>query len=65
MVKNILVREGDWECVKEVIWCIIDTKAGTIALPERKLQELQDLLDIPTTQQRMESKDLESLVGKL
>ena len=64
-VNNILAREGDWECVKEVLKRIIDTEAGTIALPERKLQELWDLLDIPTSQRRMGRKELELLVGKL
>ena len=57
--------EGYWECVKEVLWCIIDTKAGMVALPEYKLQELRDLLKIPVSRQRMGRKDLERLVGKL
>ena len=39
-VKKLLTREGDWECVKEVLGWIIDTKSGTVALPERNLQEL-------------------------
>ena len=43
-VKKFLAREGDRECVKEFLRWIIDTEAGTVALPERKLQELQDLL---------------------
>ena len=64
-VKKLLAREGDWECIKEVLGWIIDTKAGTIALPERKLQELRDLLDIPTSQRRMGRKELEHLLGKL
>ena len=64
-VKKLLAREGDWECVKEVLRWTINTKAGTVALPERKLQELRDLLDIPTSQQRMGGKELERLVGKL
>ena len=32
-VKKILAREGDWECVKEVLGWIINTEAGTLALP--------------------------------
>ena len=36
-----------------------------VALSERKLQELRDLLDIPTSQRRMGRKELERLVGKL
>ena len=39
-VKNLLVGEVDWECVKEFLGCIIDIEVGTVALPERKLQEL-------------------------
>ena len=39
-----LAGEGYWECVKEVLGWIIDTKAGTVALPERKLQELRYFL---------------------
>ena len=64
-VKNILAKEGDWECVKEVLGWIVATKAGTVALPERKLQEIRDLLDILTTQRRIVRKYLERLVGKL
>ena len=32
-VKNLLARKGYWECFKEVIGWIIDTKAGTVTLP--------------------------------
>ena len=64
LVKKLLDGEGDWECVKEILRWIIDTEAGTVALPERKLQELQDLLDILTTHRHMGRKDLEFLVGK-
>ena len=65
MVKKLLAGEGDWECFKEVLGWIIDTEAGTIALPDCKLQELRDLLDIPLSQRRMGRQDLERLVGKL
>ena len=65
LVKKLLAGEGDWEFVKKVPGWIIDTEAGTVALPERKLQELQDLLDIPTSQQQLGKKELERLVGKL
>ena len=64
-VKKLLAREGDWGCVKEVLGRIINTKAETVALPERKLQELQALLDIPISQRRMGRNELEQLVGKL
>ena len=64
-VKNIVAGEGYWTCVKEVLGWILDTEAGTFTLPERKLEELLTLVDIPTTQLRMGRKDLERLVGKL
>ena len=65
MVKKILAGEGDWGCVKELLGWIIDTKAGAVALPERNLQELRDLLEISIYHQRMGQKDLEHLIGKL
>ena len=33
-VKNLMAGKGDWICVKEVLRWMIDTKAGTVALPE-------------------------------
>ena len=60
-----MLGEGDWTCVKEVLGRILDTKAGTVTLPERKLEELLTLVDIPPTQRRMGRKDLERLVGKI
>ena len=37
-VNNLLAGEGGWTCVEEVLRWIVDTEAGTVALPERKLQ---------------------------
>ena len=64
-MKKLLVGEGDWTCVKEVLGWILDTEAGTVTLPERNLEELLTMVDIPATQCRMGRKDLERLVGKL
>ena len=64
-VKKLVAGEGDWTCVKEVLGWILDTEAGTVILPERKLEELLTLVDIPPIQRRMVRKDLERLVGKL
>ena len=64
-VKKLVAREGDWTCVKEVLGWILDTDAGTVTLPERKLEEILTLVAIPPTQRRMGRKDLERLVGKL
>ena len=60
-----MAGEGDWTCIKEVLGWILDTEAGTVTPPERKLEELLTLVDIPATQRRMVRKDLERLVGKL
>ena len=43
----------------------IDTEAVPVGLPERNLQEILTLVDIPATQHRIARKDLERLVGKL
>ena len=64
-VTNILAGEGNWTCVKEVPGCTLDTEAGTVTLPEQKLQELLTLVYIPATQHWMGRKDLERLLGKL
>ena len=63
--KKLVVGEGDWTCVKEVMGWILDTEAGTVILPERKRKELLTLVDIPATQSRTGRKKLECLVGKL
>ena len=64
-VNTILGGEGDWACVKEVIRWIVNTKAETVALPERNIQELRNLLAIPTNQRQMGRTDMERLAGKL
>ena len=55
-IKKFLEGEGECKCVKEVLWWIIETEATTVALPDRKLQVLQNLLVIQTTQRRMGRK---------
>ena len=52
-------------CVKEVMGWILATEASIVALPERKLQRLLTLVDIPANQRQMGQKGLERLVGKL
>ena len=52
-VKKLLAGEGGWTCVKEVLGWILDTKAGIVTFPERKLEELLTLVDIPIKQRRM------------
>ena len=43
----------------------IEMEAGIVTLPERKLQEILTLADIPMVQHCMGRKYVESLVGKL
>ena len=50
--------------MKEVGW-MIDKEAGTVALPERKLRQLPQLLTVTATQRRILRKELERLKGKL
>ena len=64
-VKKIPAGKGNCTCVKEVLECTLDIEAGTVTPPERKIQELLTLVDIPVTQHRMGRKDLESLVENL
>ena len=64
-MKKLVAVEGDWTCVKEILRWILGTEAGTVTLPERKLEELLPLVNIPPTQRRMGRKYLERLVGKL
>ena len=49
-VKNLLVGEGDWTCIKEVLGWTVDMKAVTGTLLERNLQEHFILLALPATQ---------------
>ena len=64
-MNKLVAGDGDWTCVKEVLGWILYTVAGTVTLPERKLEELLALVDIPATQRRMGRKFLEQLVDKL
>ena len=52
-VKKLLAWEGKWTYIKEVLGWTIDMEAGTVALPERKLWEILNLVDIPVTQCRI------------
>ena len=52
-VKKLVAGEGGWTCVKEVLGWILNTEAGTVTLPERKLEEILTLVDILPTQRRM------------
>ena len=63
--KKLVLGEGDWNCVKEVLGWILNTEAGIVTLPERKLRELLNLVDMPTTKSRIVRNYLERLVGKL
>ena len=47
--KNPLAGEGDCTYIKEVLGWTVDTEEGTVAILERKFQELLTLIDIPAT----------------
>ena len=49
----------------EVMGCTIGAEAVTVALLERKIQELLAIVDILATQRCMGQKDLELLVRNL
>ena len=48
-VKKLKAGEGNWTYVMEVLGWNIDTEAGMLALPERKIQKLNQCLAIPAT----------------
>ena len=52
-MNKLWTGKGNWTCVKEVLGKTIDTEASTVALPERKIKELTQLLAIPVTQRRI------------
>ena len=56
-VKKIVAGEGDWTCFKEVLGWTLNTEEGTVTLPERKLEDLLTLVDIPATQRRMAERN--------
>ena len=49
-MKKLKSGEAKWYCVKEFLGWNIDTEFYTVDLPEGKLQDLTQLLVIPTTQ---------------
>ena len=61
--EKYLSSRGGWTCLNEVLGWILDIEAGTVTLPDRKLEELLNLVDFPATQRRTYQKDLELLVG--
>ena len=44
---------------------MVEIKSGTVALPERNIQELLNLMDIPATKRHIVVKYMEHLIGKL
>ena len=54
-----------WLPVKEIFECILDTKQGTLQLPENRRLELQELLNISSSQRRISVDKLQRLIGKL
>ena len=64
-IKKALQGGGSWSWMKEILGWDIDTVAGTICLPPRRLAELKELLPIPPSQRRLAVDKLRKLIGKL
>ena len=52
--------EGNRTFVMEVLGWVIDTEAGTLALPDSKFKEMNQLLAILATKLRISRKNLET-----
>ena len=57
--------EGTWEFKKEILGWIFDGINRCIQLPDKKIQQLIDLLDDTNKHNKMKTKDLDSTRGKL
>ena len=57
--------EGNRTFVMEVLGWVIDTEAGTLALPDSKLQEMNQLFATLATQRCISQKELERLVENI
>ena len=44
---------------------MVKIKSGTVALPDRNIQELLNFTDIPATKRRIGGKLMEHLIGKI
>ena len=64
-IKNLLAGEGGWSCAKEVLGWTLNMEGVTVILQDKKLRELLTLVDIPTTQHRIDWKDNYRLSGKI
>ena len=64
-LKKALQGDGSWLPVKEILGWILDTSQGTLQLPEKRRQELRQLLQIPASQRRISVDKLRRLIGKL
>jgi hypothetical protein len=64
-LKKALAGDGDWNTVKEILGWVIDTDSGTLRLLDKRLSDLRNLLNIPSSQRRISRKKLERLIGKL
>ena len=64
-LKKALAGDGDWSQVKEILGWIIDTRLSTLRLSPKRVSDLLQQLDIPSSQRKMRRKRLEILIGKL
>ena len=64
-LKKASTGDGDWSASEEILGWIINTSTGTISLSPKRITDLNQLLDPPSSQRRMSRKKLERLIGKL
>ena len=65
-VKKLLKGDASWSTRKEVLGWVIDSVAGTITLPPRRLTRLGDILEgLPRTKKRIATKEWHKVLGEL
>lgn len=65
-LKKLLKGDGALETTKVILGWLVDTVAGTIALPPHRVQRLHDMLAaFPRSRKTCSKKDLHKLVGEL
>ena len=65
-IKKLKKGDASWSTTKELLGWTVDSILGTIRLPERRLQRLQELLaGLPRTKKRIATKLWHKVLGEL
>ena len=65
-IKKLAKGDAKWDTTKEILGWIVDSVSGTIQLPPRRLQRLQELLDdLPATKKRISTTKWQTILGEL